>query len=115
VFWWSWMEYLQRVVDIYRQLDAEEGVDDDDVADLAVAVLQEEAKDRRMEFIDERKDERVRQMSGRRSGGSSDDWREEPASEAQKELLDRHDVSYEEDITKGEASDLIDREVADRA
>lgn len=36
-------------------------------------------------------------------------WRDEPATNKQLAILDKHDVEYQEPITKGRASDLIDQ------
>lgn len=109
--------YVERVTEIYAALRESEKVDQGDVATLAVAILQEEAKDARMEFIDERKDARVKQM---RFGDSStteeqgaerskEDWRKDPATDAQKKALRNLGVSFEDGLTKGEASNLIDQ------
>lgn len=106
-------DYVERVTEIYSALKEAGDVDQSDVAELAVAVLAEEAKDYRMEFIDERKDARVQQMRiGDESSESQEaksDWRNDPATDAQKKALENLGVDFNPDLTKGEASNLIDQ------
>ncbi len=110
-------DYVERVTEIYRELKAADDIDVRDVASLTAAILQEEAKDRRMAFIDEQKNQRVQQM---RSGTAEDaehgsaEWRDDPATAAQKKALRNLDVSFDDDVTKGEASDLIDESRAQK-
>ena len=35
-------------------------------------------------------------------------WRDDPATDKQKNALDKHEIQYKPSITKGEASDLLD-------
>lgn len=105
------MEYEERIRSVYTALKESGDIDPRDVADLAIAVVQEEAKDRRTEVMNERKDARVQQMRGDSDQGqqsSGGNWRSEPATDAQKKALDNLGVDYESDLTKGAASDLID-------
>lgn len=109
-------DYVDRATAIYRALKEAEDVDQSDVADLTTAVLQEEAKDHRMEYIDDRKDRRVQQMRIDDQGqatsdsetGSDDGWRTDAATDAQKKALENLGVDFDDDVTKGEASDMID-------
>lgn len=111
-------DYVKRATEIYTALKESGDVDQSDVAALTTAVLQEEAKDHRMEFIDDRKDARVKQM--RISDTDTDktetrNWRKDPATDAQKKALDNLGVDYDGDLTKGEASNLIDEAKAQQA
>lgn len=103
--------YVDRVKDVYQSLRDADGIDQADVADLTIAIIQEEAKDRRTVQMDARKDQRVQAMHGR---GDAGDWRDEPATDAQKQVLDNLGVSYDDDLTKGDASDLIDEARAEQ-
>lgn len=102
------MDYVSRMKEIYAAFVADDDIDVHDVAELSIAVLQEEAKDRRMQFIDERKDARVEQMRLGEGEKGGDDWRNDPATAAQKKALRNYGVDFSDDITKGAASDLID-------
>ena len=62
-----------------------------------IAILQELGKDARMHQINDNKQEY-----------DPDAWRNEPASERQKKMMDYKKILYKPNITKGEASDLID-------
>ncbi len=110
-------DYVDRATVIYRALK-DAGVDQRDIADLTTAVLQEEAKDYRMEFIDEQKNQRVQQMrigdqdtaadtkdTDTDTGGG---WRTDPATDAQKKALENLGVDFDDALSKGDASDLID-------
>ena len=69
----------------------EEGLDNEVIA----AIIKETAKDHRMEII--REDKMQKQ----------EEWKKEPATELQKELISKLDGEYKPLITKGEASNLI--------
>lgn len=107
-------DYVDRAAAIYRALRESDGIDQQDVATLTTAILQEEAKDRRMEFIDEQKDRRVKDMrsspdQSTAADSDRDRWRNDPATDAQKKALENLGVDFSDDITKGDASDLIDK------
>lgn len=103
--------YVDRITEVYQSLRDADGIDQADVADLTIAVVQEEAKDRRTVQMDARKDRRVQAMHGREDAGG---WRDEPATDAQKQVLDNLGVSYDDDLTKGDASDMIDEARAEQ-
>lgn len=106
------MDYVEQAIETYTALKESGAVDQSDVADLTMAIIQEEAKDRRTEVMNQAKDARVAQMHEDRvqeqSQQKEKDWREDPATDAQKKALDNLGVDYDDDISKGEASNRID-------
>lgn len=105
-------DYVDRAKDIYTALKESGSVDQSDVAELTIAVLQEEAKDHRTEMIGKQRG--GTQTSGKSKSQSSsssddDDWRKEPATDAQKKALENLGVDYSPGLTKGAASNLIDK------
>ncbi len=82
-------EYKQILSDLERV-----GIHD---PDAARTILQERARDRRMERIGE-------ERRGNATGG-----KDQPATERQKKFLDSLGIDYPADITKSEASRAISR------
>jgi len=109
-------DYVERMKEVYAALSNADAIDQSDVAELAIAVLQEEAKDQRTETIGR---QRSAQRSGQQTLQSDDagtaDWRNDPATDAQKKTLENLGVEFDADITKGEASHLIDQAKARQA
>lgn len=65
------------------------------------AIVQEVAKDLRMSVILESKS---------KDDLKTGEWRKDPATDKQKELLDKYKLAYSRAISKGEASDLIEQQ-----
>jgi hypothetical protein len=99
--------------EVYTALKDAEGIDQSDVADLAIAILQEEAKDQRTEEIGRQRGRQGGQTQLGDTGGDStqaeQNWRDDPATDAQKKALENLGVDFDQDLTKGEASHLIDQ------
>lgn len=72
---------------------------------LSIVVLQELAKDRRMDRI------REERQGPREPGQQKVDWRDEPATLAQIDFLVRHKIPHTPGIKKSQASDLIEAQV----
>lgn len=110
-------DYVDRMKEVYAALSEADAIDQSDVAELAIAVLQEEAKDKRTETIGrQRSAQRSHQETLDQSGGQDQsDWRDDPATDAQKKALENLGVDFESDLTKGEASHLIDQAKAQQA
>lgn len=93
-----WVATAKRV---YSEL-RETGLDQEEAAELAEAVLAEIGRDRRTEQIGEQRRER--------RGPRGDDWRDKPVSERQKEVLMQEGYTQDQldEMTRGEASDELD-------
>ncbi|MFB6167006.1 MAG: hypothetical protein ABEJ62_01970 [Candidatus Nanohaloarchaea archaeon] len=89
-------EWVETAARVYRRLNEDHGFESDTATELAEQVLEEIGKDRRTDTIQQGRED-LRDTEG-----------PEPATERQKEYLDDLGVEYEEDITKEEASELID-------
>ena len=55
-------------------------------------------------------EDHARQMDGIQNSLKTASWREDPASDKQKEALRKMGILFEEDVTKGEASDLLSKQ-----
>lgn len=86
--------------------------------DTILAIYSEICKDRRMFWINKAKtpakpsiapaDANVAGTQEPEALPEDADWRNEPASEAQKKTMTNCKITFTPDITKGQASDLID-------
>lgn len=121
------VDYAERVETVYTALKESGDVAEEDVAALTVAVLQEEAKDRRTEMIDRQRNrarqtkitetqesgdqdtEKQTQAQTQKSQQGRNDWRTDPATDAQKKALENMGVQFDPSLTKGKASQLIDQ------
>ncbi len=79
-------------VDLAKSL-LEENLD----IDIICTIIEEVGKDNRTNLIRSDKENK------------NEPWRSEPATQKQKELLDKYSVSYNDSLSKGEASDLIEK------
>lgn len=84
-------DYVGEFSRILGMLESREWPVDFDKAEVALAVMHELAKDRRMRLIDER---------GKNA--------EEPATEKQRKFMRDLEIEFDGDITKREASERID-------
>lgn len=75
---------------------------DDEIFQLACAVLEEIARDRRTSWIQEQRGPRAEKPAAEQK------WRADPASPEQLDLLTKNKIPFTWPITKGQASDLID-------
>lgn len=98
VEWW-----IATAKKVYTDL-RDTGLEQEEAADLAEAVLSEIGRDRRTEQIGEQR------RAQRDDGPRSDDWREKPVSDRQKEVLMQEGYTQEQldEMTRGEASDELD-------
>lgn len=104
------MDYVSEFKETYGRLVSEVDVLRDLNPTVALevtqAIIQEKAKDNRQSKIqrDYNNDKKEKDRSNR-------DWLSESATDSQKELLTKLSVDYDEDLTKGEASDLIEEHI----
>ncbi|MFP4005579.1 MAG: hypothetical protein ACLFUR_02550 [Candidatus Hadarchaeia archaeon] len=86
-------EYVDEFYGILAELENKNREGDFNEAEIALGILQERAKDRRMAAMENRRKSE----------------KKEPASEKQKKYMDDLGVVYEEGITKEEASREIEK------
>lgn len=71
------------------------------IVQVAQVILQESGKDRRTELL--------RETKSNNNEGSSDNSTDKPATIRQKNALMRFGIKFRNDITKSEASELLDK------
>lgn len=86
-------EYVEKFSEILRLVNESTWSEDVDKIRVALAILREVGKDRRMETMREEREKA----------------KLEPATEKQKKYMDDLDIVYDESITKEEASEEIER------
>ena len=90
---------------ILIELKEIEDLTDDSIVQVAQVILQESGKDRRAELINVTKSSNNGYYSSNLNNANSVD---QPATEKQKKALSNFKIPYSEDITKIEASVLLD-------
>ena len=92
-------DYVEEIKAIFKQLsDCPIEMTNHEIITVALGVLAERAKDRRMNEIREK-------MGAEKP---KNDWRSKPATQKQIDVLRRNKVPFGPSITMGEASDKID-------
>ncbi len=99
VDWWT-----HTAKHVFMEL-RDSGIDRDQAVGLTEAILSEVGRDRRTEQIGEQ----------RRGSPEQEDWRSKPVSERQREVLMKEGYTKDQldDMTRGEASNEIDKIIDD--
>jgi len=97
-------EHINKLKIAYQAFSEIEGLSEMTVCDLAKAAHEQWALDQRTKFIQE---EREKYGTAKDRGTAS--WRDEPATDSQKNYLRKRGIAIADDITKGQASDLIEK------
>ena len=99
--------YVSKLKEILDELDRQElkFASEDGRLAVALGILGEISRDRRMAVIQRAREEEHRKIEPSRT------WRDEPATLTQMEFLDRYEIPHTKPITKGQASDLIERKI----
>jgi len=110
-------DYVKLYIKIYDSLICEELKPVAAKDHIAMDILKEKAKDVRARKINEMQSE-TREKSPEpedlgEQRGEATDWRDDPATEKQKGMLDQLSIVYQSDITKGEASDKIEEKIGE--
>jgi hypothetical protein len=96
--------YVDWYAEILEGLGEKTALVDEEVIKAANAIIREVGATKRGNKIDKSRKE------GKNSGKSSGkNWRNDPASEKQKAKMDELQIPYGPEITKGEASDKLDK------
>lgn len=99
--------YAQILKEILAELD-KQGIDFHSAEAQTVAacgILEEMSKDRRMAVIAEERKAKTT------PGAEVKPWRDEPATPDQLAFLKRHSILHDQNITKGQASELIEERI----
>jgi len=100
-------DYLEEVEKILERMREWTKIRDNERITIALGVLAERAKDRRMAEMQKL---RAQAVAGE-PGAAVKPWRQELASPDQLAFLQRHEIPHAPDIKKGEASDLIQKRI----
>jgi len=100
-------DYLGEVEKILERMREWTKIRDDERITIALGILAELSKDRRMA--------EMQKLRAHAAAGAPETavkpWRQEPVSPDQLAFLQRHEIPHKPDITKGEASDLIQKKI----
>lgn len=97
-------EHINKLKIAYQAFSDVVSLSEMTVCDLAKAAHEQWSLDMRTEYIREH----PTKYGGEKSQGNAP-WRDEPASTPQKGVLTRAGIAFNPDITKGQASDLIEK------
>ena len=100
------IEIKNQFKQILHELQDIDGLPADSVVQVAQVILQEFGKDRRAELIS---NEKSSNNGNYYNNFSSEANENEPATDKQKKALRTFFIDFEEDITKAEASKLLDK------
>lgn len=97
-------DHIKNLKVVYEAFEEVEGYTDMTICYLTKIAYEQYCLDKRTKFIQEE-----RAKYGRAGGKGDASWRDEPITTPQKGVLTRAGIAFNPDITKGQASDLIEK------
>jgi len=97
-------EHINKLKIAYQAFGEVKGISEMTICDMARAAHEQYSLDKRTEYI---RSEKAKYGGGKSKGDKS--WRDEPITTPQKGVLTRAGIAFNPDITKGQASDLIEK------
>jgi len=96
-------DHINKLKIAYQAFKEVEGLTDMTICDMAKQAHEQYSLDKRTEYI-----WAERAKSGGASGMGSAVWRDNPATDKQKDYLRQRGMAIADNITKGQASDMIE-------